>query len=151
MNFTSILSPLRTQQGAAVSSKKRLLELVAEITSSADSRFNSDELFNQLLARERLGSTGLGKGVAIPHCRSSQCDSITGVLISLEKGIDFEAIDDQVVDLVFALIVPEQAHGEHLKVLAALAEAFENASFRNELRKAEDDQGLYEVAIKGLE
>ncbi len=151
MNASTILSPQRTRQGASVSSKKRLLELIAEITSEADSKVNTDELFNQLLARERLGSTGIGKGVAIPHCRSKQCDKITGVLISLESAIEFEAIDDQAVDLVFALIVPEEAQDEHLQVLATLAGNFENASFRNQLRTAKDDTELFQQAAKGLQ
>lgn len=146
----NILSAERTRQGASVGSKKRLLELIAEIIGEADNSVNTDELFNQLLARERLGSTGLGKGVAIPHCRSDQCQQITGVLISLESAIDYDAIDDQAVDLVFALIVPEQAHEEHLQVLAALAGAFDNAGFRNELRRAETSAQLYQLALQGL-
>ncbi len=148
MTLDSILSPGRTHCGTSVTSKKRLLEQLAQFLSEDDSRFNPDQLFNDLLARERLGSTGIGHGVAIPHCRSEQCTEITGILLKLTEAIDFEAIDDQPVDLVFALIVPAEAHDEHIKVLAALATAFNNESFRQALRSSQDDSTLYQRAIQ---
>ncbi|GAB3372099.1 PTS sugar transporter subunit IIA [Spongiibacter taiwanensis] len=147
MNLDSILSQGRTHCGTSVNSKKRLLEQVAKFISEDDHNYDPDELFNDLLARERLGSTGIGHGVAIPHCRSSRCESITGLLVRLEKAIEFESIDDQPVDLVFALIVPAEAHDEHVKVLGALASAFNEESFRRSLRQAEDAAALFKAAI----
>jgi PTS system nitrogen regulatory IIA component len=147
MTLNSILSQGRTHCGASVTSKKRLLEFIAAAISADNSEFNADELFNDLLARERLGSTGLGHGVAIPHCRSSRCTSVTGMLLKLAQPIDFEAVDDQPVDLVFALIVPAEAHDEHLQALSALATAFNEADFRDKLRHADSDQSLYEQAL----
>lgn len=147
MNLDSILSQGRTHCGTSVNSKKRLLEQVAKLLSEDDHNYDPDELFNDLLARERLGSTGIGHGVAIPHCRSSRCEQITGLLLRLEKAIEFESIDDQPVDLVFALIVPAEAHDEHVKVLGALATAFNEESFRRRLRQASDDAALYHAAV----
>ncbi|WP_269617804.1 PTS sugar transporter subunit IIA [Zhongshania sp. BJYM1] len=147
MTLESILTTGRTECGAPVTSKKRLLEHIAAAVAADNSDFDADELFNELLARERLGSTGIGHGVAIPHCRSSRCRSITGMLLKLEQTIDFEAIDDEPVDLIFALIVPAEAHDEHLKVLGALATAFNEADYRNQLRSAEDNETLYKRAI----
>ncbi|AKH68857.1 PTS IIA-like nitrogen-regulatory protein PtsN [Spongiibacter sp. IMCC21906] len=149
MNFDSILSQGRTHCGTSVNSKKRLLEQVAQFISEDDSNYDQGELFNDLLARERLGSTGIGHGVAIPHCRSSRCQRITGILLKLDKAIEFESIDDQPVDLVFALIVPAEAHDEHVKVLGSLAAAFNEESFRSRLRQADSDQTLFEQAIRG--
>ena len=147
MTLDSILTEGRTHCGTSVNSKKRLLEQVAAYISDDDTRFDPDELFNELLGRERLGSTGIGHGVAIPHCRSSRCEKITGLLLRLDKPIEFESIDDQPVDLVFALIVPAEAHDEHVKVLGALATAFNDESFRQQLRRADSDKGLFDVAV----
>ncbi len=149
MTLDSILSPGRTHCGTSVGSKKRLLEQISIYISEDNKQFNADELFNELLARERLGSTGIGHGVAIPHCRSQQCTQITGMLLKLAEPIDFEAIDDQPVDLVFALIVPAEAHDEHIKVLASLANAFNEDSFRQQLRDANSDAALYDRATAG--
>jgi PTS system nitrogen regulatory IIA component len=148
MTLNSILTLGRTHSGASITSKKRLLEFISAGISADNSEFDADELFNELLARERLGSTGIGHGVAIPHCRSSRCTAITGMLLKLEQAIDFEAVDDQPVDLVFALIVPAEAHDEHLKVLGALATAFNEENFRSELRSATSDQALFERALQ---
>ncbi|MEX1668488.1 PTS sugar transporter subunit IIA [Zhongshania guokunii] len=148
MILNSILTLGRTHSGASVTSKKRLLEYISTEISADNDEFNADELFNELLARERLGSTGIGHGVAIPHCRSNRCSAITGMLLKLEQPIDFEAIDDAPVDLVFALIVPAEAHDEHLKVLGALATAFNEEEFRRDLRNADSDQALLERALK---
>ncbi|MEX1664955.1 PTS sugar transporter subunit IIA [Zhongshania arctica] len=147
MTLESILTTGRTEYSASVTSKKRLLEYIAAGITADNPEFNADELFNELLARERLGSTGIGHGVAIPHCRSSRCTSITGMLLKLEQPIDFEAVDDAPVDLIFALIVPAEAHDEHLKVLGALATAFNDPDFRNSLRSAEDSDTLFKRAI----
>lgn len=146
MTLESILTTGRTEYGASVTSKKRLLEYIAAGISADKSEFDADELFNELLARERLGSTGIGHGVAIPHCRSNRCTSITGMLLKLDEAIDFEAIDDEPVDLIFALIVPAEAHDEHLKVLGALATAFNEDDFRNKLRHANDTETLFKLA-----
>ena len=147
MSLNAILSQGRTHWGTSVGSKKRLLEQISVFVADDNSQFNADDLFNELLARERLGSTGIGHGVAIPHCRSQQCTAITGILLKLAEPIDFEAIDDQPVDLVFALIVPAEAHDEHIKALASLANVFNDDGFRQQLRSAGSDEALYTTAV----
>ncbi len=146
MKLDSILSPGRTLCGAPGSSKKRVLENISQFISQDLSEFNPNQLFDNLIAREKLGSTGLGNGIAIPHCRITQCQRVIGTLIKLEEAIDFDAIDNQPVDLLFVLLVPEQAHDEHLKVLATLAEQFSDQSFCQQLRAADNSETLYNLA-----
>ncbi len=146
MNLAQFLTPERTRCGAHTTSKKRVLEEIAQFISGDVAALNADELFAQLLSRERLGSTGLGHGVAIPHCRLSNCSAIVGALISLDEAIDFEAVDDEPVDLLFALVVPEEATDEHLQALSAVAELFNKPEFRQRLRSAQSGEELYRLA-----
>jgi PTS system nitrogen regulatory IIA component len=146
MKLKSILSPNRTLNGAQGSSKKRVLENIAQFICEDIPTFDSNQLFDNFLAREKLGSTGLGHGIAIPHCRIKSCNTIIGSLIKLDHAVDFDAIDGKPVDLLFVLLVPEQAHDEHLKVLATLAELFSNQVFCRQLRTATDSESLYTLA-----
>lgn len=147
MKLTSILSPGRTLNGAAGSSKKRVLENIAHFICEDVSTLSPNQLFDNLIARERLGSTGLGNGIAIPHCRSEACNDIVGSLIKLEEAVDFDAIDNKPVDLLFVLLVPEQANDEHLAALATVAEMFSDAEFCQQLRASSDSQTLYKLAV----
>ena len=146
MQLNSILSPGRTLCCAPGSSKKRVLENIAHFICEDFPNMSPNQLFDSLIARERLGSTGLGLGMAIPHCRIKDCSSIIGSLVKLEQAIDFDAIDGQPVDVLFVLLVPEQAHDEHLKVLATLAERFSNPDFCQQLRSATDSESLFSIA-----
>ncbi|MGB1091084.1 MAG: PTS IIA-like nitrogen regulatory protein PtsN [Oceanobacter sp.] len=143
-----ILTESRTRSNVAVSSKKKLLELLAEIVSADLVHCTADSIFDSLLAREKLGSTGIGEGIAIPHCRLSQCQQAVGVMLKLSESIDFDSIDHQPVDLVFALLVPEEATDEHLQILATLARNFNEAGYRNQLRSAASSEELFDLAIK---
>jgi PTS system nitrogen regulatory IIA component len=147
MQVSNFLSPRRTLCGAACGSKKRALELIANTLASEDHILSADDIFTSLTARERLGSTGLGGGIAIPHCRISNCASISGVLLSLPKAIDFESADDQPVDIVFALIVPEEAHDQHLQTLAVLAEKLTQPDYLKKLRSCTNSEELFQAAI----
>ncbi len=119
-------------------SKKRVLERVGELLATAAPNLSSEEIFEQLLERERLGSTGLGHGVALPHARLKGIKQACGVLVRLASGVDYDAIDGQPVDLLFGLLVPHDATQEHLQLLAKLASLFSQVSFRDQLRKAQD-------------
>ncbi len=119
-------------------SKKRALERVGELLATAAPNLSQEEIFEQLLERERLGSTGLGHGVALPHARLKGIEQACGVLVRLESGIDYDAIDGQPVDLLFGLLVPHDATQEHLQLLAKLASLFSKESFRDQLRKVKD-------------
>jgi nitrogen PTS system EIIA component len=147
MQIESLISPGRTLCGIEGGSKKRALELLANTIAQDIPAINADELFRRLIGRERLGSTGIGHGVAIPHCRVENCTGTVGALITLSEPIDFDAIDSQPVDILFAMLVPEDAHDEHLQTLATLAGALNNPEYRQRLRKAESDQSLYQAAI----
>jgi PTS system nitrogen regulatory IIA component len=130
-----------------VTSKKRTLELLGELIAEGQSEFTSREIFDSLIGRERLGSTGLGHGVALPHGRLSQGQCAIGAFVKLKSGVDFDAIDQQPVDLVFGLLVPEHFTDEHLKILSYLAEMFSDKDFCERLRAADSDQVLFERLI----
>lgn len=147
MLIEQILTPERTLCNAPASSKKRVLENVAQFICEDVTSLEPTELFANLIARERLGSTGLGQGIALPHCRMKNCSGVIGSLITLRQPIDFEAIDDQPVDILFVLIVPEEATQEHLNTLAALAERFSNPDYCRALRAADSDRALFEAAL----
>ncbi|CCK74617.1 MAG: PTS IIA-like nitrogen regulatory protein PtsN [Oleispira antarctica] len=143
----SILTPERTVKSAPLSSKKKVLEYLGSFIADHISESSADEIYERLLNRERMGSTGIGEGIAIPHCRLKQCDKTFGVLLQLETPIDFDAIDRQPVDLIFALLVPEEATDEHLKTLSMLAQKLSQADYRDALRNSTDSQNLYQRAI----
>ena len=147
MRLDTILSPTRTLCRTAASSKKRALENIAQFICQELPGFDANTLFGNLVARERLGSTGLGHGIAIPHCRLKELDGVIGALVTLAQPIDFEAIDDKPVDILFVLIVPEQATQEHLNTLAALAELFNQSQFCERLRAADSAEQLYDAAV----
>ncbi|MGB1191036.1 MAG: PTS sugar transporter subunit IIA, partial [Pseudomonadales bacterium] len=129
------------------SSKKRAIELAAAFIAENDDRIEENELYRLLIAREKISPTGLGFGIAIPHCRMANCTGIMGTLITLEQPIDFEAMDDQLVTTLFVLIVPEKEMNAHLEVLAMLVEKFQTSVFRDKLLAAESANELYLAAI----
>lgn len=147
MNIERLLSPDCALAGVPGDSKKRILELVASTLSRVHPILDEEETFDRLIERERLGSTGVGEGVAIPHCRLPNCCDTVGVLLQLDKAINFDAIDNQPVDLIFALVVPEEAAEAHLEALQAVAENFSKPDFRERLRAATDNKTLFETAI----
>jgi len=147
MNIERLLSPDCTLAAVPGDSKKRILELIARTLSQVHPILDEEEIFDRLIERERLGSTGFGDGVAIPHCRLPNCCDTVGVLLQLDKGIDFDAIDNQQVDLIFALVVPEEAAEAHLEALQAVAENFSKPDYRELLRTATNNKTLFEAAI----
>ena len=104
-------------------------------------------ILDAFMARERLGSTGLGQGIAIPHCRLDTVSRCTGALLTLANPINFDAPDRQPVDLLFVLVVPSEATDEHLKILAELAQRFSDANYCQRLRAASTDAELYQAAL----
>ena len=142
-----LLEPRLVRCNAAAASRKRVLQFIADVV--ADEHLVADVLFDGLLARERLGSTGLGEGVAIPHCRIA-CDHMRAAFISLEHPVDYDASDGEPVDLLFVLIVPEEEEHAHLEALAALAELFSSAENRAVLRACKSDIELCQSIIERL-
>jgi len=147
MNFLNqILTPQRTVCRVAAASKERLFETIARIACDDQYLLSQDEVLDRLVAREKLGSTGMGQGIAIPHCRISQCRRPLGSLLTLAEAVPFDAPDDVPVDLLFVLLVPVQAHQEHLDILANIAQLISQADVCERLRASRDDRTLYDVA-----
>ena len=146
MKLIDILPPENTASDAPGGSKKRALEHLSHFLADRMTGIDADEIYLGLLARERLGSTGIGEGVAIPHCRMASCNTITGALLKLNDPVDFDSIDGAPVDLVFALIVPEEQNDEHLQVLSSIAELLQEEEVRNQLREGTSNDMLYRAA-----
>lgn len=140
MNVSELLTADRITCKGQASSKKRALEQVSQLLASAVPGLSGEAVFDSLVGRERLGSTGLGSGVAIPHGRTPDTDTAIAAFVHLDEGIDFDAIDGAPVDILFALLVPDHYTDEHLEILASLAEAFSNPEFSDHLRHCETAQ-----------
>ena len=137
MSTPNHLAPERllALRSETVHSKKRLFEQAAE-SISAEFDLDQESVYRSLLAREKLGSTAIGHGVAIPHSRMSGCSEPLGCLILLSEGVDFGAPDGAEVEIAFILLVPEAATQDHLDLLASLANAFSSADIRDRLKNA---------------
>ena len=150
MKITDVLTPAMTQCDLPGGSKKRVLENLSTFITEqlgGDSE-QTDTLFHSLVARERLGSTGIGEGIAIPHCRAPGFKRIHGCLIKLSNPVDFDALDDQPVDLIFALVVPEEKNDEHLATLARVAALLQDGTPRQSLRQCSSNEELFDTAIQ---
>lgn len=130
-----------------ISSKKRALEQLSERVVLAMPNLTQAEVFESLIGRERLGSTGLGHGAAIPHGRLKALERPVSVFFQLQAGIDFDAVDGEPVDLVCALLVPQESTSEHLQLLAMLADIFGDEQFCKQLRGARSDAELYQLLM----
>ena len=147
MRVRELLAPERTRYNLEGVSKKRLFDQVAQLAADSRPELNEQEVFDALVARERLGSTGIGEGIAIPHCRLPSCTRPVGLLIRLEEAIEFDSVDARPVDLVFVLLVPESNPDQHLKTLSHLAALFNEAEYREALRTSGSAETLYESAV----
>ena len=144
MNITDLLIPERVTCCDDVGSKKRLLEYISELLAGSSPELVQSDIFNTLINREKLGSTGLGKGVAIPHGRMASLEKPVCAFVKLANPVDFDATDGQPVDLIFTLLVPEDSTEEHLQVLSTIAEIFSNAGISMALRQCDTDSCLLE-------
>ena len=143
MNIADIITSDRISRGAQVSSKKRALEALSELLVKDLPTLTPGEVFDCLLARERLGSTAIGNGVAIPHGRLKNQEQSIGAFIKLDEGIDFDAADGGPVTLLCALLVPDSSSEEHLQILALLAEMFSDVKLCEALRAAGTESEIY--------
>ena len=147
MNIAQILTPERVGYHTEATSKKRALELLSAKLAEHQGNLTTCEVFDSLLAREKLSSTGLGKGVGLPHGRLKDLDRSLCAFVRLREEIDFDSNDQQPVDLLCALLVPEQSTDEHLQLLAMLAEMFRDQELCQKLRKASSREELYRLLI----
>jgi len=140
LNENAILPTLK------VSSKKQAIQCISEKAAEVTG-LNEREIFETLLQRERLGSTGVGSGIAIPHGKLPSLDKIYGVMARLERPISFDAMDDQPVDIIFLLLAPEGAGADHLKALAKIARVLRDGDMVNKIRATTDPEALYSVLL----
>lgn len=145
MLIGDLLSQERIRFDVHISSKKRLLEIISQELARNSEDLSAREIFESLCARERLGSTGLGKGVAIPHGRVKGSQSIQASFIRLKKPLPFDSADGEPVDLLFAMTVPENCNEDHLKLLAHVAELFSDPELLKALREADDSSTLLKL------
>ncbi|MCK5387022.1 MAG: PTS IIA-like nitrogen regulatory protein PtsN [Gammaproteobacteria bacterium] len=145
MQLSDIINVNRIRNDVDVKSKKRALEKLSELLVQNQTQLDASDVFDSLISRERLGATGVGYGIAIPHGRIKNCQKITGAFIQLNEGVDFNTIDNQPVDILFALIVPEESTDEHLQVLALLASMFNDDKFREKLHQSNNNEETYQL------
>lgn len=148
MTIAEIITADRAQIIEGVASKKRALEKLSDILGNATPYVSHTEIFTALVGREKLGSTGIGDGVGIPHGRLKGLEECVGAMVRLDKGVDFEAPDDAPVDLLFGLLVPQESTEEHLQILRNLAEMFSQADCLKALRDATDGQTLLKALLE---
>ena len=147
MSLKDLLNPDAILPSLKVTSKKAALQEISE-KAALVSGIPAREIFDALLQRERLGSTGVGNGIAIPHGKLAKAGRIFGVFARLERPIDYEALDGAPVDLVFLLIAPETAGADHLKALARTARIFRDPATTAKLRATRDAAALYTMLIQ---
>jgi nitrogen PTS system EIIA component len=142
MEISDLVSPRAVLCGAKASSKKQALQ---EIAHRAADAYGLDVrgVFEGLVGREKLGSTAMGNGVAIPHARIAGLTSIVGIFAQLDRPVDFEAADGQGVDLVFCLLAPQEAGADHLRALAKVSRLMRDAGVRRKLRETDSEDALY--------
>ncbi len=144
MTISALLSTQNIYLDSEVTSKKKLLELIANIAADK-TRLSESTIYNNLLNRERLGSTGLGQGFAVPHARLEDLDQTLGCFFRLKGAVNFDAPDNQPVDLVFTIIIPEEATEEHLVILSSLASIFSKPEVCDAIRNAGNKEEIAQI------
>ena len=144
MQFSEIISSKAVLPNLKASSKKQLLQELSNHAASL-TKIDAKLIFETLMQREKLGSTGLGQGIAIPHGKFAVLDRVHGLFARLAQPTEFESTDDQPVDLVFLLMAPENAGADHLKALARISRMLRDQSLVEKLRGTEDAAGLYSI------
>ncbi|MCC4834051.1 PTS IIA-like nitrogen regulatory protein PtsN [Shewanella sp. 1_MG-2023] len=144
MELRTILQPACTTC-ATPGSKKKVLELISDLMAAQYPTLSSQAIFESLIAREKMGSTGIGNGIAIPHGRLTDIEEPIAILIKCEEGIEFDAIDKKPVDILFALLVPSDQCQQHLSTLSSMAEKLSDKLILKRLRKSHDATELYQV------
>ncbi len=144
MEISDILTPERVVAGLRATSKKQALQELARHASNVTG-LNERAIFDVLLERERLGTTGVGNGIAIPHGKLNELDGLYGVFARVDKPVDFDSIDDNPVDLIFLLLAPEGAGADHLKALARVSRLLRDDTVCEKLRGSDTEDALYAI------
>ncbi|MEV8468236.1 PTS sugar transporter subunit IIA [Fluviibacterium sp. DFM31] len=144
MTLGSLLNPEAVKVVAGMSSKKKLLRDLSDLSASVYG-LCPDDAVDALLDRESIGPTGVGGGIALPHARMDGLDKVVGAFMKLERPLPFDSVDHQPVDLVFALFAPENSGVQHLKALAVVSRALRNPKIQAQLRANDDPSILYTI------
>ena len=145
MEIKDILHPDCTLCAVQGTSKKRVLELISQIANQYLIDIDQATILSSLTCREKMGSTGIGNGIALPHGRLKDLENVMGIVVTSEKPIDYDAIDKAPVDIFFAILVPEDKSSEHLGTLSAIAKKLNNKNTLSLMRQAKTDQELFEA------
>lgn len=140
MNIQALVSLDRTECAVQCNSKKRILEIISEIAAQTNAEIEKENALNALLSREKMGSTGIGNGIALPHGRLANLSKITAVVVTTTPAIAFDAIDDKPVDIFFAILVPENQTEGHLQTLATIAGKLSQKSIVKMIRNAKSKE-----------
>ncbi|MBA3516441.1 MAG: PTS IIA-like nitrogen regulatory protein PtsN [Rhizobiales bacterium] len=146
MDLSDLLKPEAVLPSVHVQSKKQVLQEVCEAAAGLTG-LTEREIFDTVLQRERLGSTGVGHGVAIPHGKLGAVEKLVGVFARLARPVEFDSLDDQPVDLVFLLLAPATAGADHLKALARIARVLRDSAVAQKLRLARDRSEIHQILI----
>lgn len=144
-HIVNILTPQRVISRCQAKSKKEVIQTLSTLFSEGSSILDTEPLFDAFIAREELGSTALGHGVAIPHIRSTLAPSALGAFLQLDKSIDFDAEDKQPTDIIFALVVPANQDKEHLELLSEISQLLISEHFRHQVRESKSSLSLFEL------
>ncbi|MFQ5766132.1 MAG: PTS IIA-like nitrogen regulatory protein PtsN, partial [Rhodospirillales bacterium] len=144
MEINDLLVPDSVVADLKATSKKQALQDLARIAADV-SGLHERTVFDVLMERERLGTTGVGNGIAIPHGKLPNLDRLYGLFARLKQPIDFQAIDERPVDLIFVLLAPESAGADHLKALARISRLLRNQSVRDKLRGTDNAEALFAI------
>ncbi len=145
MEIKDILHPDCTLCAVQGSSKKKVLELISQIANQHLIDIDQATILASLTCREKMGSTGIGNGIALPHGRLRDLENVVAIVVTTVNSIDYDAIDNAPVDIFFAILVPEDKASEHLGTLSAIAFKLNNKATLEKMRKAKTDQELYEA------
>ncbi|MBQ4838204.1 MULTISPECIES: PTS IIA-like nitrogen regulatory protein PtsN [Pseudoalteromonas] len=148
MKLSTLISEDCSKAAVLFNSKKRILQYISELAQQKIPSANQHEILEALLCREKLGSTGIGKGIAIPHGRLPGLNNIVAIILVNQQAIPFDAYDDRNVDIFVALIVPDGENKQHLETLASIAGKLNNKAFCKRLRQASNDSELHQVLVE---
>ncbi len=145
MHIDDIVTPDRVRSHISVSSKKRMLENLATLLHEGASEIDTYAVFQALVERERLGSTAIGHGVAIPHGRLKGLDKVVGAFMTLAHDVDYDGVDRTPVRMVFALLIPEQATAEQLQIPSQLGAMFSDEALCEQLWRLDDPGEIHRI------
>lgn len=147
-DFSDLVVAEAVRAGVAISNKKQIFQLFGEIAAKAYG-VSAEEVVERLTERERLGSTGFGGGIAIPHAKLDSIDAVRGAVLLLAEPVAFDAVDDMPVDVIFMLLSPADSGAEHLKMLARVSRFLRNDAQVKRLRGAKSDAALHVILTGG--